>query len=134
MLQSQRRGLRPDPELLYVGAMFHDLGLTDKYRTTHRRFEVDGAEEARRFLSSHGIPEDAATRVWTLHTTPSIPEFMAPEIDLVTAGVETDVSASATTTSTWLRSKRSRRLVHVQISSDSAYRAAGGSTAGQVAG
>jgi HD superfamily phosphodiesterase len=74
MLQGQRRGLRPDPELLYVGAMFHDLGLTDKYRTTHQRFEVDGAEEARRFLSSHGIPEDAATRVWTaiaLHTTPA---------------------------------------------------------------
>ncbi|MFE7802458.1 hypothetical protein [Nocardia sp. NPDC057440] len=23
----------PDPELLYVGAMFHDLGLTDTYRT-----------------------------------------------------------------------------------------------------
>ena len=72
----------------------HDLGLTDKYRTTHQRFEVDGAEEARRFLSSHGIPEDAAPRVWTaiaLHTTPGIPEFMAPEIALVTAGVETDV-------------------------------------------
>jgi HD superfamily phosphodiesterase len=94
MLQGQRRGLSPDPELLYVGAMFHDLGLTDKYRTKHHRFEVDGADEARRFLTSHGIAEDASTRVWTaiaLHTTPGIPEFMAPEIALVTAGVETDV-------------------------------------------
>jgi HD superfamily phosphodiesterase len=94
MLQGQRRGLTPDPELLYVGAMFHDLGLTDKYRTKNQRFEVDGADEARRFLASHGIAEDAATRVWTgiaLHTTPGIPEFMAPEIALVTAGVETDV-------------------------------------------
>lgn len=94
MLQGRRRGLRPDPELLYVGAMFHDLGLTDKYRTAHQRFEVDGADEARRFLTAHGIAEDAATRVWTaiaLHTTPGIPEFMAPEIALVTAGVETDV-------------------------------------------
>jgi HD superfamily phosphodiesterase len=94
MLQGQRRGLSPDPELLYVGAMFHDLGLTDKYRTKHQRFEVDGADEARRFLASHGIAEDAATKVWTgiaLHTTPGIPEFMAPEIALVTAGVETDV-------------------------------------------
>jgi HD superfamily phosphodiesterase len=94
MLQGKRRGLKPDPELLYVGAMFHDLGLTDKYRTKGRRFEVDGADEARRFLSSHGIDEDAATKVWTgiaLHTTPGIPEFMAPEIALVTAGVETDV-------------------------------------------
>jgi hypothetical protein len=94
MLQGQRRGINPDPELLYIGAMFHDLGLTDTYRTKDRRFEVDGADEARRFLASYGIAEDAATRVWTaiaLHTTPNIPEFMAPEIALVTAGVETDV-------------------------------------------
>ena len=56
--------------------------------------ETAGSDEARRFLASHGIPEDAATRVWTgiaLHTTPGIPGFMAPEIALVTAGVETDV-------------------------------------------
>ena len=94
MLQGERRGLKPDPELLYVGAMFHDLGLTERYRTENQRFEVDGADEARRFLTSHGITGDAATRVWTaiaLHTTPGVPEFMAPEIALVTAGVETDV-------------------------------------------
>jgi HD superfamily phosphodiesterase len=94
MLQGERRGLKPDPELLYVGAMFHDLGLTERYRTENQRFEVDSADEARRFLISHGITGDAATRVWTaiaLHTTPGIPEFMAPEIALVTAGVETDV-------------------------------------------
>jgi hypothetical protein len=94
MLQGERRGLAPDPELLYVGGMFHDLGLTDKYRTQHQRFEVDGADEARRFLTSHGIDSASADRVWTgiaLHTTPGIPEHMAPEIALVTAGVETDV-------------------------------------------
>ncbi|MFD6157384.1 HD domain-containing protein [Nocardia sp. NPDC060256] len=94
MLQGQLRGLKPDPELLYVGAMFHDLGLTDTYRSTTQRFEVDGADEARRFLTSHGIDNEAAQRVWTaiaLHTTPGIPEHMAPEIACVTAGVETDV-------------------------------------------
>lgn len=94
MLQAQVRGLKPDPELLYVGAMFHDLGLTDVYRTTTQRFEVDGAEEARRFLTIHGIDDEAAQRVWTaiaLHTTPGIPEHMGPEIACVTAGVETDV-------------------------------------------
>ncbi|MFD6162499.1 HD domain-containing protein [Nocardia sp. NPDC060256] len=94
MLQGQLRGLKPDPELLYVGAMFHDLGLTDTYRTATQRFEVDGADEARRFLAEHGIDAEAAQRVWAaiaLHTTPGIPEHMAPEIALVTAGVETDV-------------------------------------------
>jgi hypothetical protein len=94
MLQGQRRGLEPDPELLYVGAMFHDLGLTDKYRTKNQRFEVDGADEARRFLASYGIAAESLRRVWTsiaLHTTPGIPEHMEPEVALVTAGVETDV-------------------------------------------
>lgn len=94
MLQGQHRGLKPDPELLYVGAMFHDLGLTDHFRTTTQRFEIDGANEARRFLKTHGIAEDGQRRAWTsiaLHTTPGVPEFMEPEVALVTAGVETDV-------------------------------------------
>jgi HD superfamily phosphodiesterase len=94
MLQGRRRGLSPDPELLYVGAMFHDLGLTDRYRTTSQRFELDGAAIARDFLNSHGVHADLAQRIWTaiaLHTTPGIPEEMADEIALVTAGVETDV-------------------------------------------
>ncbi|NGN66379.1 HD domain-containing protein [Streptomyces sp. A7024] len=93
-LAGARRGLSYDPELLYVGAMFHDLGLTEAYRTDHQRFEIDGADEARRFLAEHGIGEDAVRRVWTaiaLHTTPGIPERMEPEVALVTAGVEFDV-------------------------------------------
>jgi HD superfamily phosphodiesterase len=94
MLQGRHRGLSVDPELLYVGAMCHDLGLTDKYRSKDQRFEVDGANQARAFLLAHGIGEPEARRMWTaiaLHTTPGVPEHMEPEIALVTAGVETDV-------------------------------------------
>jgi HD superfamily phosphodiesterase len=93
-LQGQRRGLQPDLELLYVGAMFHDIGLTQRYRTSSLRFEVDGANAARDFLLDHGVNEAAARKVWlgiALHTTPGVPEFLEPEIALVTAGVETDV-------------------------------------------
>ena len=93
-LQGRRRGLRPDLELLYVGAMFHDIGLTSRYRTSSLRFEVDGANAARDFLLDHGADEAAARKVWlsiALHTTPAVPEFLDPEIALVTAGVETDV-------------------------------------------
>ena len=93
-LQGQRRGLKPDLELLYAGAMFHDLGLTQRYRTSNLRFEVDGANAAREFLLQHGVDKADADKVWlgiALHTTPGIPEFLAPEIALVTAGVETDV-------------------------------------------
>ncbi|MGW4183929.1 HD domain-containing protein [Streptomyces albidoflavus] len=93
-LRGKRRGLSYDPELLYLGAMFHDLGLGEEYRNSGRRFEVDSADEARRFLAARGVPEDSIRRVWTaiaLHTTPGIPEFMEPEVALVTAGVEYDV-------------------------------------------
>ncbi|AXQ55964.1 HD domain-containing protein [Streptomyces koyangensis] len=93
-LRGRRRGLSYDPELLYLGAMFHDLGLGEEYRNSGRRFEVDSADEARRFLAARAVPEDSIRRVWTaiaLHTTPGIPEFMEPEVALVTAGVEYDV-------------------------------------------
>ena len=93
-LQGRNRGLSFDPELLYIGAMFHDLGLNEEFRSSGRRFEVDSADEARRFLQGHGVPEDSIRRVWTaiaLHTTPGIPEHMEPEVALVTAGVEYDV-------------------------------------------
>lgn len=93
-LRGREQGLDYDPELLYVGAMFHDLGLTERFRRTDQRFEIDGADEARRFLESHGVTGDAADKVWTaiaLHTTPEIPLHMAPEIALVTRGVELDV-------------------------------------------
>ncbi|MGW4854990.1 HD domain-containing protein [Streptomyces sp. NPDC004288] len=93
-LRGRAQGLSFDPELLYVGAMFHDLGLGEKHRTSGRRFEVDGAEEAAAFLRAQGADEDAVRRVWTaiaLHTTPGVPAYMEPEVALVTAGVEYDV-------------------------------------------
>jgi len=93
-LAGQRKKLKFDPELLYVGAMFHDMGLTKEYRSAAERFEVDGANAAREFLRQHGIDEAATDIVWdaiALHTTPGIPQHKKPEVALVTAGVEMDV-------------------------------------------
>jgi hypothetical protein len=93
-LTGKRRGLCFDPELLYAGAMFHDMGLTSQSASVGKRFEVDGANAARDFLRSHGIAEREIETVWTaiaLHTTPGIPPHMHPVIALVTAGVEMDV-------------------------------------------
>jgi hypothetical protein len=93
-LLGSRRGLAFDPELLYVGAMFHDIGLIAGHRTHDERFEIDGANAARRFLEDYGVPESDVMTVWesiALHTTPEIPRYKQPEVELVSAGVELDV-------------------------------------------
>jgi HD superfamily phosphodiesterase len=93
-LKAAARGLDVDPELAYVGGLFHDLGLTGAYATKDQRFELDGAEAARRFLLDHGRSARDAEQVWlaiALHTTPEIPHKLSPEVAVVTLGVETDV-------------------------------------------
>ena len=93
-LAGTHRGLKFDPELLYAGAMFHDMGLTPRHSSPNERFEVDGANAARGFLREHRISEAEIDTVWTaiaLHTTPGIPPHMHPVVALLTAGVEMDV-------------------------------------------
>jgi hypothetical protein len=93
-LSGVRRGLAFDRELLYAGAMFHDIGLLPRYSSRNERFEVDGANAARDFLRQRGIDSEDVVHVWTaiaLHTTPGIPKHMHPLVALVTAGVEMDV-------------------------------------------
>src|SRR5271163_468871 len=93
-LEGLRKKLKFDPELLYIGAMFHDIGLTKEYSSATERFEVDSANAARDFLRQQGIDEAAIEIVWdaiALHTTPGIPQHKKPEVALVTAGVEMDV-------------------------------------------
>ncbi|WP_028202364.1 HD domain-containing protein [Paraburkholderia nodosa] len=93
-LAGRRLGMKFDRELLYAGAMFHDMGLTHAHSSEHERFEVDGANVARDFLRGHGISQQDIDLVWTaiaLHTTPGIPQHMHPVIALLTAGVEMDV-------------------------------------------
>ena len=93
-LQSAPLKIRPDAELLYVAAMFHDTGLVSPYRGSVQRFELDSADTAREFLSSRGFTAAETTLVWTaiaLHTTPEVPYGMDPVVAATTAGVETDV-------------------------------------------
>jgi hypothetical protein len=93
-LQGNQRGLRFDSELLYIGAMFHDIGLVEGHRSADERFEIDGANAARAFLEAHGVPEEEVGIVWdaiALHTTPEIPRYKQSEVWLVTLGVEYDV-------------------------------------------
>jgi len=94
VLAGRRRGLKFDPELLYIGAMFHDMGLTPQHSSKSDRFEIDGANAARAFLCQHNISLQEIDTVWTaiaLHTTPGIPQYMHPVVALLTNGVEMDV-------------------------------------------
>jgi hypothetical protein len=93
-LKAAARGLEVDPELAYVGGLFHDLGLTKFYASKDLRFEIDGAEAARTFLLEHGRSEEDARNVWlaiALHTTPEVTSRLSGEVAVVALGVKTDV-------------------------------------------
>lgn len=83
----------PDPELLAVSAVLHDLGLTDRY-SAEERFEIDGANAARAFLKDRGIPAQQTQLVWdaiALHTTRSIALHKEPEVAMTHSGIAVDV-------------------------------------------
>jgi len=77
-----------DEEAAFCAAVLHDLGLVPAYRRDNR-FEVDGADAARRFCSEHQVPPERADLVWeaiALHTSPGIATRLADEIALVHLG------------------------------------------------
>jgi hypothetical protein len=92
--QGHQRKLRFDPELLYVASAFHDFGLIKKFSSENERFEVDGANAARQFLTAHKVPEEQVQTAWeaiALHTTPGVTQYMRPEVALLNSGVALDV-------------------------------------------
>jgi hypothetical protein len=92
--QGRQQNLRFDAELLYIAAAFHDLGLTKQFSSQNERFEVDGANAARQFLTTHNVPKEHVETVWqaiALHTTPGVTHHMRPEVALLYTGVGLDV-------------------------------------------
>src|SRR6204780_4729953 len=92
--QGRQRKMAFDPELLYVSAAFHDLGLLREYSSESERFEVDGANAAKAFLISHGIRAETAHTAWeaiAFHTSPGVTQYMKPEVSLLFMGVGLDV-------------------------------------------
>lgn len=91
--QGRQQKLRFDPELLYVAAAFHDFGLLKKFSSPNERFEVDGANAVRQFLTTHNVPEEQIQTAWqaiALHTTPGVTHYMRPEVALLYSGVGLD--------------------------------------------
>jgi len=92
-LIAERVPSAPDPELLALAIVLHDLGLTDRF-TAKDRFEVDGANAARSFLKDRGVPAQQIDLVWdaiALHTTRSIALHKQPEVAVTHAGITMDV-------------------------------------------
>jgi hypothetical protein len=85
----QLQGGAYDAEVVAIGTLLHDLGLTAGF-TGPRRFEIEGADAARTFAKQHGIAEDRARLIWdsvALNSTPSIGLHKEPEVALCTAGI-----------------------------------------------
>ncbi|MGP3946721.1 HD domain-containing protein [Streptomyces sp. 6N106] len=79
-------------EALAIACLFHDAGTAAPYEGPER-FEVEGADAARAFLSEHDWPEPLTQRVWeaiALHTSPGIAERMGALPRLVRLAVMAD--------------------------------------------
>jgi putative intracellular protease/amidase len=102
-LVAAARGLQPDDdyddELLFLGCVLHDLGLTEAANAgRHGRFEVLSAAAAATFLGRHGLPKplvDVVCDAIALHTSAGIAETRTAEVALTRAGIAVDLGADA---------------------------------------
>jgi hypothetical protein len=88
----QLQDIPDDPEVVAVGSLLHDLGLTDSF-TGPRRFEIEGADAARAFAREEGLDDRRAQLVWdtvALNSTPSIALHKETDVALCTAGIGLD--------------------------------------------
>src|SRR6202047_3059530 len=81
----KQSGQRFDAELLFICALFHDMGLLKKFSSATDRFEVDSANAVRQFLEHHKVPASRIQVAWdaiSLHTTPGIAAYKPIEVEL----------------------------------------------------
>ena len=87
-----QRQVAHDAEVLAVATLLHDLGLAKAF-VGPLRFEVEGANAARRFAQGEGVDARRAQLIWdgvTLNSTPSIALYKEIEVSLCTAGIALD--------------------------------------------
>lgn len=83
-----------DPEILYVSAMLHDIGLVPAY-DIGGCFETDGAIAAERFALDQGASAKRARAIYDvieLHMADDLPEDPAAEVVLLWDSTGTDVT------------------------------------------
>jgi len=91
------RNLRPgtdyDQELLFLGCVLHDIGLSDR-ADDDQRFEVGGADLAAEFLRERHVAPERIAVVWdaiALHTSDGIAGRKAPEVAIAQLGIAADI-------------------------------------------
>ena len=88
----QLEGIAHDAEVVAVGSLLHDLGLTGSF-TGRNRFEIEGADAARAFARGEGLDDHRVQLIWdavALNSTPSIALHKEAEVALCTAGIGLD--------------------------------------------
>jgi hypothetical protein len=88
----QLQGIVHDAEVVAVGSLLHDIGLTEGFAGP-RRFEIEGADAARAFVREQGLDDRRVQLIWdsvALNSTPSIALHKETEVALCTAGIGLD--------------------------------------------
>jgi hypothetical protein len=86
------QGIPHDAEVVAVGSLLHDIGLTESF-VGPKRFEIEGADAARVFAREQGLDDRRVQLIWdsvALNSTPSIGLHKEAEVALCTAGIGLD--------------------------------------------
>jgi hypothetical protein len=91
-LIGRAKGIGYDREVVAIGTILHDIGLTDGVSGPNR-FEVNGAHAARSFIAGQGLSDRRSQLIWdliALNSTPSLALHKEPEVAVGTMGIALD--------------------------------------------
>ena len=89
-------GVELDDEVLYLGTVLHDVGLSPAADGSER-FEVRGANLVRALLFDHGMERDRIANVWdciAMHASTPLARHKSPETRYANRGIALDVRGS----------------------------------------
>ena len=91
-LIGRTKGIDYDREVVAIGTMLHDIGLTGSVSGPNR-FEVNGADAVRSFIAGRGLSDRRSQLIWdlvALNSTPSLALHKEPEVAVGTMGIGLD--------------------------------------------
>jgi hypothetical protein len=89
---ARTRGIDYDREVVAIGTLLHDIGLTASVSGPNR-FEVNGAAAAVSFIKGEGLSDRRVQLIWdlvALNSTPSLALHKEPEVAVGTMGIGLD--------------------------------------------